>query len=439
MREGPITAGGACSPTRFRRLSTVMTAMALVWCGAVTAAAQPGTLYHGRLEPEAIPTGNIVGTRLERIDKGKLPALPAEFPASPTTYGGQIEWPAAGRDGKVSVVAVEPQGGAPFACLDLDGDGRYLASECAFFVAGKQAEASDPEVRMWVPARVGPCRRLPLVVTWKGQPANGPQHSTFREIEYTGWVSTRGTVNIAGRPTLVTLDVSLSKGGLIDPRQTTVGIDANGNGQIDRGYAPFESTVAEDEDLVFKVGKRYVTVRSVDPATGDITVEERPASEYVVIDRVIGAAIPDFAFTDFDGRQRRLSDFSGKFVLLDFWGTWCGPCIGEMPYLKAAYEQLQKRGFEIVGIDFEPDDKSPVDMAAALKKARALVASHGVHWPQATAASTNALTRKRFRVQGFPTLLLIGPDGTLRSAGENRALRGENLLPTLEAMIPARR
>jgi thiol-disulfide isomerase/thioredoxin len=401
-----------------------------------SALAQPGTQYRGQLEAEPLPTGTIGGTKLQLLGTTEVPALPRGFQPSSFVYGGQIAWAAAGRGGKVAVIVSEVKPGKRFACLDLNGDGRYETSECKFFVPGTQESASDPEARFSVPTRVGPFRRLPLIVTSPSS-ADASNDDRCREIQYTGWVYARGRVNIAGRQTLVTFDVSLARGGLIDPRNTTVGLDANGNDKLEGNVAPFESSVAEDEDVVFKVGSRCVRVKSVDPSSGQVTLEERPASEYITIDRVIGARIPDFAFTDFNGEERRLSDFAGKFVLLDFWGTWCGPCIREFPFLKAAYEKLRQRGFEILGIDYEHGDRSP-GFADSLEKARTLVASQGVTWPQATTASTRDLTAKRFRVQGFPTALLIGPDGTLRSTGENRSLRGENLLPTLEALIPLR-
>ena len=227
----------------------------------------------------------------------------------------------------------------------------------------------------------------------------------------------------------------MSKGGLIDPRNAFVGLDCNGNGKIDSVAGVLESTWAENEDVVFRVGDRYVRVKEVDATTGAVVLEERPASEYLTIDQVVGAVLPDFAFTDLDGRSRRLSDFAGKYVLLDFWGTWCSPCLAQVPYLKAAYDKLHGRGLEIIGIDYEFDGDSPAGLAASLEKVRKVAASHGMTWPQATPASSRDLVTRRFRVQGFPTHLLIGPDRKLLIAGKDRRLRDSNLLPTLEGTI----
>ena len=64
----------------------------------------------------------------------------------------------------------------------------------------------------------------------------------------------------------------------------------------------------------------------------------------------LGAVATDFALRDIDGKMVRLSDYSGKVVLLDFWATWCTPCQAEIPLLEKIYEQNQSQGFVVLGI-----------------------------------------------------------------------------------------
>lgn len=89
-------------------------------------------------------------------------------------------------------------------------------------------------------------------------------------------------------------------------------------------------------------------------------------------------------------------------------------------------------------IDYEFDGDTAAGLDASLEKVRKVSASHGLTWPQATPASSRELVTRRFRVQRFPTHMLIGPDRKLLVAGKDRRLRADNLLPTLQALIPER-
>ncbi|MGX1900840.1 thiol-disulfide oxidoreductase ResA [Thermolongibacillus altinsuensis] len=65
----------------------------------------------------------------------------------------------------------------------------------------------------------------------------------------------------------------------------------------------------------------------------------------------IGDEAPDFVLTDLNGNKHRLSDYRGKGVFLNFWGTWCKPCEKEMPYMNKQYEVYKKKGVEVLAVN----------------------------------------------------------------------------------------
>ncbi len=71
-----------------------------------------------------------------------------------------------------------------------------------------------------------------------------------------------------------------------------------------------------------------------------------------------GTEIVDFELQDLDGASRRLSDFNGRVVFLNFWATWCGPCRVEMPSMQRLYERLKASGLEIVAVNLQEDRRS---------------------------------------------------------------------------------
>src|SRR3970282_2086211 len=76
---------------------------------------------------------------------------------------------------------------------------------------------------------------------------------------------------------------------------------------------------------------------------------------------VVGAPAPDFTLNDLSGNQVTLSNFRGQVVLINFWATWCGPCLIEMPAIERRYEALKDKGFAVLAVD---DDEAITDVIA---------------------------------------------------------------------------
>ena len=130
----------------------------------------------------------------------------------------------------------------------------------------------------------------------------------------------------------------------------------------------------------------------------------------------VGDRVPDFEFTDFKGKRRRLTEYREQYVLLDFWATWCSPCLADIPHLKEIYSKYHSKGFEIIGMDSETLGQESTDVAFAKEtqaRAREIVSTRGVTWTQATTETSVPVAMKMFGIENLPAKILIDRDGRI--------------------------
>jgi peroxiredoxin len=132
-----------------------------------------------------------------------------------------------------------------------------------------------------------------------------------------------------------------------------------------------------------------------------------------------GKPAPDFTVPTIDGKEVSLSSLKGKYVLLDFWASWCKPCIGEIPFMQQAYKNYKRKGFEIFSVSVDRDE-------AAWKKA---VADHKMTWLQGH--DTQDISHSKYGVMSIPTTLLLDKDGVIIA----KNLRGEALAAKLKELM----
>lgn len=121
-----------------------------------------------------------------------------------------------------------------------------------------------------------------------------------------------------------------------------------------------------------------------------------------------GSIAPEFRLKGPDGKELALSDFRGKYVVLDFWASWCGDCRRDIPNIKALYEKYSPKGVEFVGVSFDDNAERwqnaikefelKYHQVSELKKWKTtdIYAAYGIKW--------------------IPTIYIIGPDGKVKLA-----------------------
>ena len=136
-----------------------------------------------------------------------------------------------------------------------------------------------------------------------------------------------------------------------------------------------------------------------------------------------GEEAPDFSVPTLEGKTIKLSDYRGKYVLLDFWATWCGPCRGETPNLKKVFEAYGKReNFVMIGLSLDQDRDKP----------RSYGKENGCEWIGGFLGDWGKdKVTKKYGVRGIPSIWLIGPDGKVVQSD----LRGDGILQAVSAVL----
>jgi thiol-disulfide isomerase/thioredoxin len=139
--------------------------------------------------------------------------------------------------------------------------------------------------------------------------------------------------------------------------------------------------------------------------------------------RTIDDALATMRVADLDGTAWSAERLRGRVTLIDFWATWCAPCLTELTYLKQAHTRYSRQEFEILGISFDVSDRRTL---------QSWLNRQGVNWPQAfDGRGRLGPMARHFGVSAVPTSFLVGADGHL--VGMN--LRGTRLLAAIETEV----
>ena len=138
----------------------------------------------------------------------------------------------------------------------------------------------------------------------------------------------------------------------------------------------------------------------------------------------VGSPFPDFQVTDVDGKPLSVAAEKGKLLLIDFWATWCGPCVQELPNVQKVYAQYHDKGFDIIGVSLDSDQT----------KLTSFTKEKAMPWPQYFdgKAWDNKLA-VTYGINSIPATYLVGKDGKIIG----KSLRGSALEDAVKTALAA--
>lgn len=336
----------------------------------------------------------------------------------------------------------EPEGGKARLFVDSNRNGD-LTDDAPTEWGSRTVKRGDTESTMWngaavfelVPARGSATPVFATIQLYRFDPKDPTRAANKDALLYYRDYGYEGEVPLAGK-SMRALLLDEQASGAFTPKapatpEASSGVvlllDVNGNGKFDRKGESFDAakpfnvggTTYEFADIAadgssFRIIKSSKSVEAV-PTPPDLSA---------------GAAFPAFKASDTKGVAVDFpADFKGKVVLVDFWATWCGPCMAEMPNVVSAYDKFHGKGFEVLGISLD-NDKTISRMPEVMEKAK-------MTWRQiADGKGWKAALADKFAIDSIPaTFLVDGTTGKIIGAD----LRGEALAQAVEKALAAQK
>ncbi len=198
----------------------------------------------------------------------------------------------------------------------------------------------------------------------------------------------------------------------------------NAMNKFDEAVTYFDAVLGQKEiENLFKAKALFFKVKAL-IAKGDIVKAKESVEELKLIDpraadsfgselsgtTRIGAEAPSFHTTDFNGNPIDLSKYKGSIVILDFWATWCDPCIQEFSKVKKMYQKFKDKGVQFIGISLDDD----------IEDLRGFVKQEEVEWPQIFDGKRwKGVIPSLYHIQKIPTMLVLDRESKVRYIGDD--------------------
>jgi len=137
----------------------------------------------------------------------------------------------------------------------------------------------------------------------------------------------------------------------------------------------------------------------------------------------VGDKAPDFELVDLEGNKQRLSDYQGEGVFLNFWGTWCGPCKKEMPYMENQHLAFEEKGVNILAVNIAESDL----------KVETFRDQYGLTFP--IAIDKDKSVKEVYNIVPLPTTFLINKDGKIEKI-ITREMSESEIITLMESIQP---
>ncbi len=395
---------------------------ALIFLIAAQSSAQSGQQFTGKLDTEL--SADLVHV-YQRVFKTVPEATISQFvpPFAKKTAVSSGEMLAQPGIEPLTPLLVEPVDGDPLICFDLNNDGKIEANE-RFKLTPTADNSGDYGAILGFPISNQLYRQFPVLFRYKRGFKHPKLAATDRLTFQSVWAIAYGSVDIKGRRVRFQYPFELKQPS-ISTTEGLFGVDVDGDGKILSAEFSPETSYAAKTEVVFHVGDMYLSTAKIDLAKNEVVVRTRAKEEYLKYDIEVGKIMPDFSFVDLEGKTRNLSEYRGKYLLVDFWGVWCGDCVRETPFHVEAMKRFHSRGFDILGLD---SDENLETLRLYLKK-------NNINWTQARNDSIRKLIEETYRIQEYPSTILIGPDAKVLVLAQ-RELHGESLFKTLDQILP---